>query len=58
MFLDDNKILNLMLARNWFTNVKVIEITPDPRVSETGLFSSAVVYGSTGIKIELSVNTV
>ena len=37
MFLYDNWILNPKLAPIWFTNVKVIEITPSPGVSGTGL---------------------
>ena len=32
----DSKILNPKLAPNWFTNVKVTEITPNPGVSGTG----------------------
>ena len=36
MFLYDSKILNPNLAPDWFTIVKVIEITPDPGVSGTG----------------------
>ena len=35
MFLYDNWILNPNIAPNWFTNVKVIEITPYPGVSGT-----------------------
>ena len=36
MFFYDNKILDPYLAPNWFTKVKVIEKTPNPRVSERG----------------------
>ena len=36
MFFYDNWILNPKLAPNWFTNVKVFYITPNPRVSGTG----------------------
>ena len=34
----DNKILNPNLAPKWFTNVTVIEITPNPGVSGTDPF--------------------
>ena len=34
----DSQILNPKLAPNLFTNVKVIEITPNPGVSGTGPF--------------------
>ena len=35
MFFYDSKILNPNLAPDWFANVKVIEITPNPGVSGT-----------------------
>ena len=38
MFFYDNKILNPKFRPNWFTNVKVIKITPNPGVSATSPF--------------------
>ena len=38
MFFYDNQILNVKLAPNWLTNVKVIEITLNPGASGTGPF--------------------
>ena len=36
IFFYDNKILNPKLAPNWFSNVKVIDITSDPALSWSG----------------------
>ena len=44
MFFCDDKILSLKLAPNWFTNVKVIEITLNPEVSGTGPFEDTGTY--------------
>ena len=40
MFFYDSEILNPKLAANWFTNVKVIEVTPNPGVSGTDPLST------------------
>ena len=39
MFFYDDKIPNPKSAPNWFTNIKVIEITPNSGVSGTGPFN-------------------
>ena len=40
MFFYENQILN---PPNWFTNVKVIEITPNPGVNGTGPFKNVCI---------------
>ena len=44
MFFYDNKSLNPDLAPNWFTSVKVIEITPNPGVSGAGPFHDVIIF--------------
>ena len=55
MFFYDNQILNSKLAPNWFTNVQVIEITPNPGLSGTGPLLK-IIYLLIGKKVEGSLS--